>query len=65
MSQYLKAIYGLYMPNENFEGQGMVEYALILVLVSVVAMAVLFTVGGQVTSVFQQISDRLGGSSAS
>lgn len=41
------------------EGQGMVEYALILVLVSVVAIAILGTVGGNVKDVFQKISDGL------
>jgi pilus assembly protein Flp/PilA len=43
------------------EGQGMVEYALILVLVSVVAIAVLSIVGTQVTTVFQDIVTSLGG----
>jgi len=44
------------------EGQSMAEYALILVLVSVAAIIVLTTLGGQITSVFQQITDALGGS---
>jgi pilus assembly protein Flp/PilA len=49
----------LYMPRE--EGQGLVEYALILVLVAIVVIAILTLLGGQVSSVFQQIVEALGG----
>lgn len=42
------------------EGQGLVEYALVLVLVSVVAVAALGLVGGSVNSVFESINDTLG-----
>ncbi|NOK57450.1 MAG: Flp family type IVb pilin [Chloroflexi bacterium AL-W] len=41
------------------EGQGLVEYALILVLVSVVVMGILLTLGGQVGEVFENISNQL------
>ena len=41
------------------EGQAMVEYALILALVSVVAIATLITVGSDVNSVFTKIKDDL------
>jgi Flp pilus assembly pilin Flp len=37
------------------EGQAMVEYALILFLVSVVSIAILTTLGGRVSSVFNEI----------
>jgi pilus assembly protein Flp/PilA len=37
------------------EGQAMVEYALILFLVSVVSIAVLTTLGTKVSSVFNEI----------
>jgi len=39
------------------EGQAMVEYALILFLVSVVSIAILTTLGGNVSSVFNEIVD--------
>jgi pilus assembly protein Flp/PilA len=42
------------------EGQGMVEYALILVLVSVVAIVTLTILGDDVAAVFKQISGKLG-----
>ena len=43
------------------EGQGLVEYALILVLISVVVIAVLAAVGDQIVVVFEQIKVALGG----
>jgi len=41
------------------EGQTMVEYALILFLVSIVAILVLTDVGTQVSKVFQSVKDAL------
>lgn len=47
----------LFLPRE--EGQGLVEYALILVLVSIVVIAVLLLLGPAISDVFQQIVDAL------
>jgi pilus assembly protein Flp/PilA len=44
---------------EREDGQAMVEYGLILALVSVVSIAILGTMGGQVTAVFTSISNAL------
>jgi pilus assembly protein Flp/PilA len=41
-------------------GQGMVEYALILVLIAVVVIVVLIVLGNQVQNVFCNISGALG-----
>jgi pilus assembly protein Flp/PilA len=41
------------------EGQGLVEYALILALVSVVSITVLTTVGTDVKGVLQKVADAL------
>jgi pilus assembly protein Flp/PilA len=41
------------------EGQTMVEYALILFLISVVAIALLTDVGTQIKVVFQSVKDAL------
>ena len=38
------------------EGQAMVEYALILSLVAVAAVAVLSTLGGSISSIFSKIN---------
>ena len=40
-------------------GQGMVEYALILVLIAIVVIVILSTVGHQVNNVFSNISHGL------
>jgi pilus assembly protein Flp/PilA len=44
---------------EREEGQGMVEYALILVLVSIVAIGALAAIGTNVTNVLQTVADTL------
>ena len=44
------------------EGQGMVEYALILVLVSIVVIVVLLTMGKQIENVFSNVVTALSGS---
>jgi pilus assembly protein Flp/PilA len=41
-------------------GQGMVEYALILVMIAVVVIAVLIILGNQVANVFCNISGAIG-----
>ena len=40
-------------------GQGLVEYALILVLISIVAILIMTAVGGQITNVFTRASNAL------
>ena len=47
----------MYLPRE--EGQGMVEYALILVLVAVVVITILAILGGQIGSVFSRVTSGL------
>jgi pilus assembly protein Flp/PilA len=41
------------------EGQGLVEYALILVLIAIVVIGIMTLLGGQVSSVFSQINSGL------
>ncbi|MFQ5577779.1 MAG: hypothetical protein ACE5G8_12425 [Anaerolineae bacterium] len=43
------------------QGQGLVEYALLLVLVAVVVIAVLLLLGPQISSIFSQVIVALGG----
>lgn len=47
----------LYLPRE--EGQGLVEYALILVLIAIVVIVVLSLLGEQISSIFSQITSGL------
>jgi pilus assembly protein Flp/PilA len=48
-------------PAGDQRGQGMVEYALILVLVSIVVIVILLTMGGQIGNVFSNIVVALNG----
>ncbi len=50
----------LYLPREE-NGQGLVEYALILVLVVLVVVAILVLMGPQVGNIFSQITNGLSG----
>ena len=43
------------------EGQGLVEYALILVLIAIVVIGVLTLLGGRVSEVFSSINSGMGG----
>jgi pilus assembly protein Flp/PilA len=47
----------LYMPRE--EGQGLVEYALILVLVAIVSIAILLILGPTIANVFSRVTNAL------
>ena len=49
----------LFLPRED--GQGLVEYALILVLVSITVIVVLTLLGDQVGGVFGDVANTLGG----
>lgn len=57
MLQYITALIASIRRDE--EGQGMVEYALILALVSIAAIAVLVLLGPAIASILQQVVDAL------
>ncbi len=58
MVEYVKAMVDLFRTDEE-EGQGLVEYALILVLISIAAIAIMTTVGSSVVDVFTTIASAL------
>lgn len=43
------------------KGQGLAEYALILVLISVVSILLMTALGGQIGTVFTEVTTALGG----
>jgi pilus assembly protein Flp/PilA len=49
----------LFTPKER--GQGMVEYALIIVLIAIVVIIVLTVLGSQISTVFSEIASALQG----
>jgi len=55
-ARWLRSLRG---QDDDERGQGMVEYALILVLISIVVILILTTVGKQVKNVFSNISNGL------
>lgn len=64
MFEYAKTLLNLYLPDKA-EGQSMVEWALILALVSVAALVVLGTIGDNIVSVLTDVADALGGATGS
>lgn len=59
MVEYIKSLYGLYVDEDQFEGQGLVEYALILVLISVVAIVAMQALGVNVEGVFEKVNSQM------
>jgi len=47
--------------DRNDEGQGLIEYALIVILISIVVILVLGLVGGQINSMFEDIVNGISG----
>jgi pilus assembly protein Flp/PilA len=56
MVEYVRALLTV---DEESEGQGLVEYALIIFLVSIACMAILGALGTQIGNVFTQITNAL------
>ena len=49
------------LANDEAEGQGLVEYALIIVLIAIVCIGALTLLGTTISGVFDQITGGLGG----
>ena len=61
MNQLISMVNGFVAASKKEEGQGLAEYALILVLIAIVVIAALTTLGTQIDSVFGDITAGLGG----
>ena len=59
MLNYFKAFLGYHLGNE--EGQGMVEYVLIIALIAIAVIAIMVTMGDTITDKFQEIIDGITG----
>ena len=62
MVNYVFAYLQTLLARDEEEGQGLVEYALIIVLVSIACIVMLRALGVQVGAVFTQITAALSGS---
>ena len=61
LTQLISVVNGFVAASKKEEGQGLAEYALILVLIAIVVIAALTTLGTQIDSVFGDITAGLGG----
>ncbi len=60
MLQFAEALYGLYATEET-EGQGLVEYALIIAFIAVVVIVAMVFLQGRITNLFSKIGNSLSG----
>ena len=51
-----------FIARQDEKAQGLIEYALIILLIAIAVIAVLGLLGGQINNVFQNITDTLSGS---
>ena len=61
LTHLIAMVNGLVAATKQEEGQGLAEYALILVLIAIVVIAALTTLGTQIDAVFGDITSGLGG----
>ena len=58
MLQFVEALRGLYA-SEEAEGQGLVEYALIIAFIAVVVIVAMVFLRGQISSLFSRVGNSL------
>ena len=61
MLQFVEALRGLFV-NEEEEGQGLVEYALIIAFIAVVVIVAMVFLRTQITTLFSRVGNSLTGS---
>ena len=57
MLQFAEALYGLYA--EEHEGQGLVEYALIIAFIAILVIVALIFLRGQISTLFSRVGNSL------
>ena len=58
MLQFVEALRGLYVADEA-EGQGLVEYALIIAFIAVVVIVAMVFLQGKITTLFSKVGNSL------
>lgn len=56
---YVQAFIYSHLPKGNERGATMVEYAILVALISVAAIAIIVILGGQIQAAFQSVSDAI------
>ena len=60
MLQFAEALYGLFVPEDAFEGQGLVEYALIIAFIAVVVIVAMIFLQNKISNLFSKVGNSLG-----
>ncbi len=59
MLQFAEALYALYVVEDEREGQGLVEYALIIAFIAVVVIVAMVFLQGKITTLFSKVGNSL------
>ncbi|MGN6564593.1 MAG: Flp family type IVb pilin [Thermomicrobiales bacterium] len=60
MLQFAEALVGLYAVEDKAEGQGLVEYALIIAFIAVVVIVAMIFLLGKISNLFSNVGNSLG-----
>ena len=59
MAEFAVALYSLYRNEDRFEGQGLVEYALIIAFIAIVVIVAMVFLRGKLTTLFSKVGNSL------
>lgn len=59
MLQFAEALYGLFVTEDEFEGQGLVEYALIIAFIAILVIVAMVFLRGQISALFSKVGNSL------
>lgn len=57
--QFVEALYGLYMAEDEFEGQGLVEYALIIGFIAIVVIVAMIFFQERLSLIYSKIGNSI------
>lgn len=60
MLQFAEALIGLYLVEDSSEGQGLVEYALIIAFIAIAVIGAMFFLQKQISDLFTRVGTSLG-----
>lgn len=59
MLQFAEALYGLFVTEDEFEGQGLVEYALIIAFIAILVIVAMVFLRTQISNLFSKVGNSL------
>lgn len=60
MVEFTQALYGLFVPEDEFAGQGLVEYALIIAFIAILVIAAMIFLKDRINGLFSKVGSSLG-----